>query len=309
MNKLIQEFEAAQLKRDLPKFGPGDTVVVNVKVKEGARERIQAYEGVVIAKRNRGLHSAFTVRKNSYGTGVERVFQTHSRQIDSIEVKRYGDVRAAKLYYLRELEGRKARIREDLDARNQANKEAKEAALKAAEEARIAAEEKAKAEEEARIAAEAQAKADAEAKAKEEAEAKAKAEAEAKAAEEAKAKEEAAAEAEAPAAEEAAPADSGFDADAAKAVYGKKIKQDDLTFVEGIGPKIAELFQNEGIATWAALGECSVERCTEVLATGGDKFNMHSPDTWPKQAKLAAEGKWEELKKWQDELDGGRAAE
>lgn len=305
MNKLIQEFEAAQLKRDLPKFGPGDTVVVNVKVKEGARERIQAYEGVVIAKRNRGLHSAFTVRKNSYGTGVERVFQTHSPQIASIEVKRFGDVRAAKLYYLRELEGRKARIREDLDARNQANKEAKEAALKAAEEARIAAEEKAKAEEEARIAAEAQAKADAEAKAKEEAEAKA--------AEEAKSKEEAdvkaAADAEAEKKEEAAPAASGFDADAAKAVYGKKIKQDDLTFVEGIGPKIAELFQNEGVSTWAALGECSVDRCNEVLATGGDKFKMHSPDTWPKQAKLAAEGKWEELKKWQDELDGGRVAE
>ena len=116
MNKLLQEFEAEQTGRKLPDFGPGDTVVVNVKVKEGNRERVQAYEGVVIAKRNRGLNSAFTVRKISHGTGVERVFQTYSPAIDSVSVKRRGDVRAAKLYYLRNLEGKAARIKEDLGA-------------------------------------------------------------------------------------------------------------------------------------------------------------------------------------------------
>ncbi|MBK9495229.1 MAG: 50S ribosomal protein L19 [Aquimonas sp.] len=117
LNKsIIAEFEAAQMQRVLPDFGPGDTVVVNVKVKEGNRERVQAYEGVVIAKRNRGLNSAFTVRKISHGTGVERVFQSHSPLIDSVEVKRRGKVRAAKLYYLRDLEGKAARIKEDLGA-------------------------------------------------------------------------------------------------------------------------------------------------------------------------------------------------
>ena len=114
MSNIIKQIEKEQLKDDVPAFGPGDTVVVNVKVKEGERERIQAYEGVVIAKRNRGLHSAFTVRKISNGEGVERVFQTHSKIIDSITVKRRGDVRQAKLYYLRELTGKAARIKEKL---------------------------------------------------------------------------------------------------------------------------------------------------------------------------------------------------
>ena len=114
MSKIIEQIEKEQLKDDVPVFGPGDTVVVNVKVKEGERERIQAYEGVVIAKRNRGLHSAFTVRKISNVEGVERVFQTHSKIIDSINVKRRGDVRQAKLYYLRELTGKAARIKEKL---------------------------------------------------------------------------------------------------------------------------------------------------------------------------------------------------
>lgn len=118
MSKLIQEFEAEQMQRKLPEFGPGDTVIVNVKVKEGNRERVQAYEGVVIAIRSRGLNSAFTVRKISHGTGVERVFQTYSPIIDSVEVKRRGKVRSAKLYYLRGLEGKAARIKEDLGARN-----------------------------------------------------------------------------------------------------------------------------------------------------------------------------------------------
>jgi len=114
MSNLLQQFEAAQIKRSLPDFGPGDTVVVNVKVKEGNRERVQAYEGVCIAKKNAGLNSAFTVRKISHGTGVERVFQTHSAVIDSVSVKRRGKVRGAKLYYLRGLEGKAARIQEDL---------------------------------------------------------------------------------------------------------------------------------------------------------------------------------------------------
>src|SRR5215467_2794853 len=101
MSNLIQQFEAAQMTRKLPEFSPGDTVIVNVKVKEGNRERVQAYEGVVIARKNAGLNSAFTVRKISHGTGVERVFQSHSPAIDSVVVKRHGKVRGAKLYYLR----------------------------------------------------------------------------------------------------------------------------------------------------------------------------------------------------------------
>jgi large subunit ribosomal protein L19 len=112
---IIKQIEDAQLKTDLPAFGPGDTVIVRVKVKEGEKERLQAYEGVCIAKRNRGLHSAFTVRKISSGEGVERVFQTHSPAIDSVEVKRRGAVRRAKLYYLRERSGKSARIKEKLN--------------------------------------------------------------------------------------------------------------------------------------------------------------------------------------------------
>lgn len=114
MNRIIEEINKEQMARELPKFSPGDTVTVNVKVKEGNRERLQAFEGVVIAIRNRGLNSAFTVRKMSHGTGVERVFQTHSPLIDSVLVKRRGDVRRAKLYYLRGREGKSARIREKL---------------------------------------------------------------------------------------------------------------------------------------------------------------------------------------------------
>ncbi|GAB3376238.1 MULTISPECIES: 50S ribosomal protein L19 [Lysobacteraceae] len=116
LHTLLQNFEAEQVQRKLPDFGPGDTIVVNVKVKEGNRERVQAYEGVVIGTKNAGLNSSFTVRKISHGYGVERVFQTHSAIIDSVEVKRRGKVRAGKLYYLRGLEGKKARIKEDLAA-------------------------------------------------------------------------------------------------------------------------------------------------------------------------------------------------
>ena len=111
----LEKEEIARLGKTIPDFAPGDTVIVQVKVKEGNRERLQAYEGVVIAKRNRGLHSAFTVRKISNGEGVERVFQTHSPMIDSITLKRRGAVRRAKLYYLRDRSGKSARIREKLN--------------------------------------------------------------------------------------------------------------------------------------------------------------------------------------------------
>jgi len=114
MSNIIEELEAEQITREIPEFSPGDTVVVQVKVKEGNRERMQAFEGVVIAKRNRGLNSAFTVRKISHGEGVERVFQTYSPAIGDIEVKRRGDVRRAKLYYLRGLTGKAARIKEKI---------------------------------------------------------------------------------------------------------------------------------------------------------------------------------------------------
>ncbi|MFT5482331.1 MAG: large subunit ribosomal protein L19 [Halieaceae bacterium] len=113
-NKIIAELEAEQMDKTIPDFGPGDTVVVQVRVKEGTRERLQAFEGVVLGKRNRGVNSAFTVRKISHGVGVERSFQTYSKLVDSITVKRRGDVRQAKLYYLRELSGRAARIKEKL---------------------------------------------------------------------------------------------------------------------------------------------------------------------------------------------------
>lgn len=115
MSTIIQELENEQMAgKEIPEFNPGDTVVVQVKVREGNRERLQAFEGVVIAKRNRGLNSAFTVRKISYGEGVERVFMTYSNNIGNIEVKRRGDVRRAKLYYLRGRTGKSARIKEKL---------------------------------------------------------------------------------------------------------------------------------------------------------------------------------------------------
>jgi large subunit ribosomal protein L19 len=114
MSKIIEALEQEQMTKEIPDFSPGDTVVVQVKVKEGTRERLQAFEGVVIAKRNRGLNSAFTVRKISHGEGVERVFQTYSPVVNAIEVKRRGDVRRAKLYYLRGLTGKAARIKEKI---------------------------------------------------------------------------------------------------------------------------------------------------------------------------------------------------
>ncbi len=114
MSKIIAELDAEQMSREVPDFGPGDTVVVQVRVREGERERLQAFEGIVIAKRNRGLNSAFTVRKISHGEGVERVFQTYSPTVASIKVTRRGDVRRAKLYYLRGRTGKAARIKEKI---------------------------------------------------------------------------------------------------------------------------------------------------------------------------------------------------
>ena len=114
MSNIIAQIEAEQMSKKLPEFAPGDTVIVQVKVKEGYRSRLQAFEGVVIGKRNRGLNSAFTVRKISSGVGVERTFQSYSPLIDSLTVKRRGDVRKAKLYYLRDLSGKAARIKEKL---------------------------------------------------------------------------------------------------------------------------------------------------------------------------------------------------
>ena len=114
MSKIIEAIEQEQMNREFPEFSPGDTVVVQVKVREGTRERLQAFEGIVIAKRNRGLNSSFTVRKISHGEGVERVFQTYSPTVDSITVKRRGDVRRAKLYYLRGRTGKAARIKEKI---------------------------------------------------------------------------------------------------------------------------------------------------------------------------------------------------
>ncbi|HFC93065.1 MAG TPA: 50S ribosomal protein L19 [Leucothrix mucor] len=114
MSNIIQQLEVEQMNKEIPDFNPGDTVVVQVRVTEGDRERLQAFEGIVIGKKNRGMNSAFTVRKISHGEGVERVFQTYSNAIAGIEVKRKGDVRRAKLYYLRGLTGKAARIKEKI---------------------------------------------------------------------------------------------------------------------------------------------------------------------------------------------------
>lgn len=131
---IIQEFEQSQLRSDIPEFSTGDTVVVQVRVTEGNRERTQAFEGVVIAKTNRGLNSAFTVRKISHGEGVERVFQTHSPVIKSMTVKRRGDVRKAKIYHIRELSGKAARIKEKLSKKGLSTAIAPETPSRAADE-------------------------------------------------------------------------------------------------------------------------------------------------------------------------------
>ena len=121
--RTIEQEEIKRLKREVPDFSPGDTVVVNVNVVEGERKRVQAYEGVVIAKKSRGINSSFTVRKVSSGEGVERTFQTYSPMIASVELKRKGDVRRAKLYYMRKLSGKGARIREKLEGEDQSGEQ------------------------------------------------------------------------------------------------------------------------------------------------------------------------------------------
>ncbi|MGK0297882.1 MAG: large subunit ribosomal protein L19 [Gammaproteobacteria bacterium] len=125
MSNIIEQLETEQLIENIPEFSPGDTIIVQVKVKEGQRERLQAFEGVVIAKKNRGLNSSFTVRKISYGEGVERCFQTHSPIIAEIKVKRRGDIRRAKLYYMRDLSGKAARIKEKLTRSTPISKDSK----------------------------------------------------------------------------------------------------------------------------------------------------------------------------------------
>ena len=126
MSKIIEQIEKEQMAREIPAFDTGDTVVVQSKVKEGDRERLQSFEGVVIAKRNRGMNSSFTVRKISHGEGVERVFQTYSPAMQSIDVKRRGDTRRAKLYYLRDRSGKSARIKEKLTGAGSTGSEAAE---------------------------------------------------------------------------------------------------------------------------------------------------------------------------------------
>ncbi len=221
MSNIIDQLEAEQMDRKIPEFAPGDTVVVQVKVKEGNRERLQAFEGIVIAKRNRGLNSSFTVRKISHGEGVERVFQTYSPAVAEIVVKRRGDVRRAKLYYLRGRRGKAARIKEKLVAGGAAKKRAARAVEK-------------------------------------------------------------------------------------NAVSAEPEAIDDLTRIEGIGPKIAELLNEAGFVTFADLAAASADKIREILSEAGGNFASHDPETWPKQAEMARDGKWDELKAWQDELDGGR---
>lgn len=218
MTNIIQQLEAEQMNKEIPEFNPGDTVLVQVKVKEGDRERLQAFEGVVIAKKNRGLNSAFTVRKISHGEGVERVFQTYSPMVDTITVKRRGAVRRAKLYYMRELRGRAARIKEKIGGVRKTSTKTAAAAPAPVEE----------------------------------------------------------------------------------------VKADDLTKIEGIGPKINELLQEDGVNTFADLAGTAPDAIKEILVAGGSQFATHDPETWPAQSEMARDGKWDELKTWQDELDGGK---
>jgi len=221
MSNIIDQLEQEQLRSDVPAFAPGDTVLVDVRVKEGERERLQAFEGVVIAVRNRGLNSSFTVRKISHGEGVERVFQTHSPMIGSIQIKRRGSVRRAKLYYLRGRTGRKARITEKLSG------------------------------------------------------------------------------------DSAAQMNAAAEAAAAEALA---VSSDDLTAIEGIGPKVAEALMAAGVLTFGDLADTKAAAVTEILDAAEGNFAGQDPETWAAQAEMARDDRWEELQKWQDELDGGKPA-
>ena len=344
---ILRSIEQPFIKDDVPAFDTGDTVRVDYKVVEGTRSRIQAFEGVVIAKQNgKGARASFTVRKVSFGEGVERVFPLHSPLIDKIDVTRRGRSRRAKLYYLRELRGKAARLKTDVGRQEEdraaarVNRENKVKADAAA--AEQAAKDAAAAEVAAREAAEAEAKAAEEAKAAAEAEAKA---AQAQAAEEAKAAEEAAKqEAEAAQDEETAPAEAVTEeatSEVAEEVTTEAADEtvveesaapeeatpetsvaetadteetsasadeaDDLTKVEGIGPKYAEALIAAGISTYADVAKAS-EEDFQKAAEAAEMNMAASMATWAKQAQYLVDGDEEGLKAYQDELDGGREA-
>lgn len=269
---LLKVVETKYTRTDLPQFKPGDTIKVNYKVVEGSRSRVQAYEGVVLKIKNNGFNSSFTVRKISFGEGVERIFPYNSPLIDSVDIVGRGRVRRAKLYYLRDLRGKSARIKadrkrttEDQGARAVAKVEAEKAAT--AEKARLAAEAAEKARLEAEAAEQARLQAEADAKAAAEAEARAKAEAEA----------------------------------AAKAVSSA----DDLKLIEGIGPVINEALMAAGISTFAGLVAASEDQLKDAL-TKADIRIPASIGTWGKQAQYLVDGDQEGFKKYTDELIAGR---
>jgi large subunit ribosomal protein L19 len=305
---LLKVVETKYTRTDLPQFKPGDTVKVNYKVVEGTRSRVQAYEGVVLKIKNNGFNSSFTVRKISFGEGVERIFPYNSPLIDSVDVLGRGKVRRAKLYYLRELRGKSARIRsdrkrtsEDSDARAVAKVEAEKAA---AEKARLAAEAAAAAKVAAEAEAAAKAAAEAEARAAAEAEAKAKAEAEAAAKIEAEAAAKAAAQAEANAAQaaSAAPVDRAVSSVAGVAQLASA---DDIEVIEGIGPKIGAALREAGISTFAGLVAASQDQLKEALTRAEIRIPA-SIGTWGKQAQYLVDGDQEGFKKYTDELIAGR---
>ena len=289
---ILRSIEQPFMKDNIPAFDTGDSVRVDYKVAEGNRTRIQAFEGVVIARQNgKGARASFTVRKVSFGEGVERVFPLHSPLIDSINVVRRGRTRRAKLYYLRELRGKKARLKTDIGRQEVDRVNARE--QRAADKDRKARE---------AVEAEAQAKADAEAAAvaAQEAEAQAAKEAaDAKAAQEA----EEAAQAKAAAAEtsaEAVPEEPAAEADAAP-------QGDDLTRIEGIGPKYADALKAAGITTFAALAKAS-EEDFQKAASDASMSNAASMATWNKQAQYLVDGDEAGLKTYQDEMIGGKEA-
>jgi large subunit ribosomal protein L19 len=292
---LLKVVETKYTRTDLPQFKPGDTVKVNYKVVEGNRSRVQAYEGVVLKIKNNGFNSSFTVRKISFGEGVERIFPYNSPLIDSVDVVGRGRVRRAKLYYLRDLRGKSARIKadrkrttEDQGARAAAKVEAEKAAV--AEKARLAAEAAEKARLEAEAAEQARLQAEADAKAAAEAEARAKAEAEA------------AAKAEAEAAK--AQAEAVAEVPASEAVAST----DDLKVIEGIGPKIADALLAVGISSFAGLVAASEDQLKEALTKAEIRIPA-SIGTWGKQAQYLVDGDQEGFKQYTDVLIAGREPE
>ncbi len=212
---LLDKIHSEQFRKNSVAFGVGDTVKVHTKVVEGDKERIQVFSGVVIGKRGRGLNETFTVRRISYGEGVERIFPLHSPRVDKITVERHGAVRRAKLTYLRHRLGKGATlVKEKTTKVSTTAAKPKAAAVQA--------------------------------------------------------------------------------------------KGDDLTEIEGVGPKIATALNEAGIHTFVEVAGTSVERLKEILATGGEHLKQWDPATWPEQAALAAKGDWDAFKKLKEELKGGR---